>query len=346
MKFNAKYILITLIVIHVMRSIETIYDSQYVVPLQLIVKNKYANHFKRKDFTSIRGDGIGQQLQAIMYSIAFSSKSEWTYYYSPMVETPKHARLHEITGQTVAIDKWLNMGFGELSIDSCVACQVGVPDFARRLPIQQLFDGNTIKMLRKKYYQNKDSSSTFYKSGNNTFNVAVHVRRGDIDTINNGTVFKNLSPNSHYIKAMDDIYHMFNCCRSETNIEFHIFSDSKIALPADEYSRNGIYNIIWHINEDWKKSFHSLVVSDALIMSKSTYSWTAAILSASLYIYYTPFDGGQALKSWYLNCESNFTAFEYDSPQWTWWNNCSFNDNERRIYHHWSCGKPLPVKPF
>ena len=330
---------------------ESHYNALYVIPLDLTIKNLFASKIGSKRFTSIRGDGIGSQLKSILYSIAFAHKSEWIYHYSPITENAKHANLHSTQGQTSIIDKWLNMGHNELYIDSCNLCQIGIPDAVYNLTSNELFDNDIIHILKEKYFQNKNKFSKFYHI--NTFNVAVHVRRGDV---NDGSNHPNLSPNSHFIKAMDDIFNIYqglNIKNNKTGIKFHIFSDSKSPLSMDEYSRNGTYNVTFYINSDWKESFHAFVIGDALIMSKSTYSWTAAFFSSSNYIYYTPFRGGQPLNQyWYLNWEEDNNTmrntFKWSNYEWNWWNdnNCSidyndynnnYNDNNRKIYHKWSC---------
>merc|ERR1712129_277267 len=149
-----------------------------------------------------------------------------------------------------------------------------------------------------------------------------------------------LSSDSHYIKAMDDVFELVN-----DRIRFYIFSDSEQPFSEKVYSKNGKYDVVFHLNEDWMDTFHAFVVSDALIMSKSTMSWTAAVLSNSSHIYYTPTHLFQSppLKHWFLNWELK-NGVDETRDKWLWWmkRNCSViedEDNSHLVSHRWRIGK-------
>ena len=298
-----------------------------------------------KDFTCVRYDGFGQQLKEIMVGMAIGYKTDWNYYYTPLQLAQGWAYLFKDIEAAKTIDKWLNLGAGERSIESCIYCVVNIPQKSY-CSVHELFDNEFTKILRTRYFQNKNNTSKLYKYGDGIFNVAVHDRRGDVDFSKSPRVTKT----AHYRKAMDDIAAIVTPGNnSNVSIHFHIFSNTEHELSLAEYSRNGKYKIYLHLNETWKDTFHAFVVADALITGKSTFSWVAAVLSNSSYIYYTPYwdHSGhvEPLDHWYLNWEydENFkVTFDYHGGRWKWWedSNCRIiNDirDNNKVYHNWAC---------
>ena len=88
-------------------------------------------------------------------------------------------------------------------------------------------------------------------------------------------------------------------------------------------------------------------MADSFIMSKSSFSWTAAVLSNSSHIYYTPdYHHQKPLKYWYINYEDkSFIALTDTNTEWIWWNEngCSVTDTNLggTIAYKWSCADYL-----
>ena len=88
----------------------------------------------------------------------------------------------------------------------------------------------------------------------------------------------------------------------------------------------------YHIEINLKETIHALIISDILIMSKSSMSYSIAILSKSKFIYYIQFYH-RPLNNWIV-VNSNYNKWwqngqiEYNN----WWNerNCS-KKNSRNI---------------
>ena len=86
-------------------------------------------------------------------------------------------------------------------------------------------------------------------------------------------------PNKVYIDIITQLNRIYpnNCC--------HIYSQGN---ESDFNSFKEITNVILHLDEDLEKTFTDMVYADVLIMSPSSLSYTAALLSDNL-IYYIQF---------------------------------------------------------
>jgi hypothetical protein len=122
------------------------------------------------------------------------------------------------------------------------------------------------------FYRGK--SSRFNKE---KFNVAVHIRRPNFTDI--GIEGSN-TPLELYLLIMNYIRNKYN----DKNILFHIHSQGN----ADDFSILKSEDVIFHLNERTLDAFTDFVFADALVLSRSSFSYTAAFLSSGD-IYYIPF---------------------------------------------------------
>ena len=124
-----------------------------------------------------------------------------------------------------------------------------------------------LKKIRKMYY-------SVTKPNKCKYDIAIHIRRGDV---NPGTEERYTS-NEFYV----DLITKF---RRE-------FPDSRIGIYSvgqdSDFRELQLKNIYFCLNEDIEKSFHDLVTAKILVTSKSSFSYSAALLSAGD-IYYLPF---------------------------------------------------------
>jgi hypothetical protein len=134
--------------------------------------------------------------------------------------------------------------------------------------------------------------------------IAIHIRRGELYVVDS----ERMLPNSYYIeiiKALTDIL-------GERPYELHIHTEevtqnvvitpehhgimnrtnANVTLtPNDNKFEefNCIPNITFHINEDPIKTFKDLTNADVLIASRSSFSYTAAILKSKGVVLFHPF---------------------------------------------------------
>ncbi|ABB25077.1 hypothetical protein Syncc9902_0102 [Synechococcus sp. CC9902] len=125
-----------------------------------------------------------------------------------------------------------------------------------------------IKEIRKMYYSTE-------KPGVKNYDVAIHIRRGDVNENMTEEKFRYV-PNEFYKKILDNISKgcekLNICIVSEGNKE-------------DFKQFQGYNNIDYLLNEDVLKSFHTLVESNILVLSRSSFSYCTGILSRGLVLY-------------------------------------------------------------
>jgi hypothetical protein len=123
----------------------------------------------------------------------------------------------------------------------------------------------------------------------NQFNIAVHVRRGDLLP---GRQYSDLSnrmlPDAWYLKILDAMTHL-----PSREVAIHIFSEGKDGCYLSEcgnpfswkaHFRNRPYVITEHIDSEFLSTFHHLLHADVLIGSKSGMSHLAGMLSTRIKI--------------------------------------------------------------
>ena len=112
------------------------------------------------------------------------------------------------------------------------------------------------------------------------FEIAVHVRRGDVTPCK----YKDrYLPNSHYLALIDKYI-----ARTPHSKEPHvtIYSESKSFEPWSEMqARNFSFSVDTALSEAWK----GMISGDVLIMSKSSFSYVPPILNPHGTIVYTKF---------------------------------------------------------
>ena len=239
------------------------------------IKNVYQNtKFKKFKYVTITGnkDGFGAQLQAKMSALAYCAKNK-NYIY---LHTPFKMMAHNYNKNPNFRKKLEN--FAGMGLDEYQA-----HDFPNIMIEQKLFfpevhwNSNPsiyydeiIDILRKKYYHTKKPTIKYYKK--NVYNCAIHIRRGNVDK----NRINRYTNNNTYINLIKKIQKQYD------NITFHIFSEGDIKDFSDIRKYNE--DILFHLNIDIFTTFHSLVTTDILVLSKSSFSYTAGILSNGLVI--------------------------------------------------------------
>lgn len=147
---------------------------------------------------------------------------------------------------------------------------ISMPDqtIAEFITINELFTEYNIQIMKKAY---KLKTHTISFNPEHNFNVAIHIRRGDIANMPYCDRYTDLDFFENTILSIFKIY---------TNPHIHIYSDSDIKLNITSD------NIIYHNDEDLLCSVHDMIKSHIFIMSiGSNMSYFAALLSDGI-IYY------------------------------------------------------------
>ena len=115
---------------------------------------------------------------------------------------------------------------------------------------------------------------------NNKTNIAVHIRRENIH--DKGRAGERITtPNKYYLNVMNNIRNKYN---DKKELLFHIYSQGDI----NNFKILDNNDVIFHLNEDIGKTFTGLVSADILVISPSSFSYTAALISDGE-IYYKKF---------------------------------------------------------
>lgn len=100
------------------------------------------------------------------------------------------------------------------------------------------------------------------------YNVAIHVRRGDIMADpNNPNLQMRYIPNEYFITVLQQVLEKV---QSERPKHVYFFSQGK---PEDYPEFHGIKNLHWCLDMGAQESFLHMVHADMLITSKSSFSY-------------------------------------------------------------------------
>ena len=138
--------------------------------------------------------------------------------------------------------------------------------------IDLIHNSNSFYKYKSLFY--KDKKSNFDE---NYFNVAVHVRRSN--KFDNRIEGAN-TQDTYYLNVMKQILEK----HFDKHVLFHIYSQGDISM-FEVYKE---LNVKFHLDEYLLDTFTDLVFADALVLSASSFSYTAGLLSNGE-VYYLPF---------------------------------------------------------
>jgi len=220
-----------------------------------------------------RDDGFGAQYQSIIFTILYAYFNNFEYVNKKI----KAMEIHE--NEFEKINNFINLHNNYLNIENFENI-----DNIEILPFSEIY-GNVeknidyyttnnpcIQKIKECFWKNKDKN--FYN--NNKKNIAVHVRRPNIfNTRINGSD----TPHEYYLNVMNIVRNK----NHNKDLLFHIYSQGSIE-NFDCYKNN---DVVLHIDEEITSTFTGFVSADVLILSESSFSYTAALLSDGE-IYYLP----------------------------------------------------------
>lgn len=135
--------------------------------------------------------------------------------------------------------------------------------------------------IQKKFYMIHHKDTENLKYCDEEFNIAIHVRRGDIvqkPEENNPNLTMRWMDNEYFVKALK---YTLSIIQTEKNIHIYLFSQGKKGdyTEFDEFS-----NVTFCLDMSAEESFLHMVYADALITSKSSFSYKPALLCKGLKI--------------------------------------------------------------
>jgi hypothetical protein len=136
-------------------------------------------------------------------------------------------------------------------------------------------ENNHMQFIKDCFWENKERNH--FK--NNKMNIAVHIRRENI--ADNGQCgYRGTTPNSYYLNIMNEIREKYK----DTPLQFHIYSQGVI----ENFKELEKEDVEFHLDEEITQTFVGLVAADILVLSPSSFSYVAGLLSDGI-VYYKPF---------------------------------------------------------
>ena len=133
--------------------------------------------------------------------------------------------------------------------------------------------------IQKKFYSAPSRVNDRLIFDKNCFNIAIHVRRGDImESIGkvNSNITMRYQGNEYFIQALKTALAYL---KDKENIQIYLFSQSQ---EKDFPEFTNFDNLHFCLDMGAQESFLHMVYADALITSKSSFSYKPALLSKGL----------------------------------------------------------------
>jgi len=231
-----------------------------------------------KNYTiSGKTDGFGCQFNAKLSGLAFCLNSGgWSCRYR-YVHTPFSTVSHGWT-EPESVDKLNNF--------------IGIPDnrIGKKIHVRKRFEGkvfndpnsfyslDVLNKIRSYYWSTPKPPSSQHE-------IAVHIRRGDVQIDRGGDRKRRYLPNYWYNKVIPEV-----AMKYPSDYRIAIHSEGKMSefeSILDGWHKDLVDRVTFKLAEDWvadqendlMKTYHELVTSKVLVMSKSGLSYTAGILN-------------------------------------------------------------------
>lgn len=136
-----------------------------------------------------------------------------------------------------------------------------------------------IKDLQRKFYSApaRKYDKLIYRK--DAFNIAIHVRRGDIlqgDVQNDPELAKRFQSNDYFVDALKTALEF---CNNQENIQIYLFSQGE----REQFKEfESFKNMHFCLDMNAQDSFLHMAYADALVTSKSSFSYKPALLNRGI----------------------------------------------------------------
>ncbi|MFN8294934.1 MAG: hypothetical protein U0T69_02005 [Chitinophagales bacterium] len=277
--------------------------------------------YKKKCFITCAGktDGLGAQVQAIYSAQLYCLLNNIVYCHTPLNNIAHNYDNNSAFNQEA--EHFFSFSLGEKGIDEFDSSYkiINLDNFTSQTFIQiflYLFSSNPKVIFSKSHYHNyinkystkyslikKKLQDKFYKHpkketikyNDKCLHLACHIRRGDVDSndevryTDNEIIFNKLSELLIAFKQLG------------INSQINIFSQGKI----EDFGKLGDIATLY-LNGNVFNDFYNLVKADVFIMAKSSFSYSAALLSDGVIIY-EPF-WHPPLNEWFISQKEFFKS--------------------------------------
>lgn len=237
-------------------------------------------------------DGFGENYKTIMMSMAYAEYNKCKFVYTSL-----NNLCHNYDKDPNFDRRKEDM----INLEECFpkatekACIISKPNLLHFFDNNLLFfeGSETIKLLKKRFKE-KNTNPYLGTPYETTFNIAIHIRRPNkfdksfySDPSNQDKDHIKLAgldvPIDFYILLMRQLLSL------RPNAVIHIYSQlTNNEREFEVYKSISEDRIVFHIDEELNKTFTSMVYANILLMSPSSLSYTAAVVSDNI-IYYIPY---------------------------------------------------------
>ena len=227
-----------------------------------------------KIYTYIGHDGFGSQYQKIIETYIYCKKKNLQFAYKPL-NSVEHNYDNDIEFNN-KLENLMNLKNNIINVEKNMANVEGL-DYIRN-NIMNFFEENIddccesehMDFIKKCFWQNKERN--FFDI--NKLNIAVHIRRENKqDILVGGAGPRATTPNTYYLKIMNSIREKYKDSNKE--LLFHIYSQGDMT-QFEELVKD---DVKFYLNYDIIKSFTGMVSADILVISPSSLSYVAAMIS-------------------------------------------------------------------
>jgi len=230
-------------------------------------------------------DGFGSQLQACFSLVAYCHYKEYTYVHNPFYKM--HHNDENLANFPKIMNDFMNLEHVYQDINTMSNHEKSQVHRVKEgyfvhgsLHPEFFYNKEVLEKLRTCYNSNpKPNIENIYKP--NTYNIALHIRRGDVAQTNRHS--SRFTHNVEYINIVGSL-------TLPENSVIHVFSEGSI----DDFQdiKTAFPDTIFHLNTNIQETFHCMVKADMLIISKSSFCYCAALLNENKVI-------GTLIKSWW-----------------------------------------------
>jgi len=206
-------------------------------------------------------DGFGAQYQSIMSGIAFCEFKNYKYIHTPFIKIEHNVDVKQL-------NDFIGIKTDKINNIQNIIKEPNSSEVHNSTNPSIFYTNNVISKIRDFYYSTEKPSIP-------KIDIAIHIRRGDVSLINEPYRYTSNETYLKIIKFLKIQYPIYN---------IKIFSEGKI----EDFKDFNLEDECFVLNEDITNTFHSLVTAKILIMSKSSFSYSAAILNSNK-VYYIDF---------------------------------------------------------
>jgi hypothetical protein len=224
-------------------------------------------------------DGFGSQYQKIIQTYIYCKINNLRFAYRPL----KYIE-HNYTNDKEYNNKLENVMNLKCSIINCNdTMNIKTLNFMNT--IMPYFESNIdiccesehMKFIKKCFWENKDRNYF----NNDKINVAIHIRRENLHDKGKAGE-RATTPNTYYLEIMNKIRKKYK--DNEKKVLFHIYSQGVITKFIDLANSD----VKFYLNYDICESFIGMVSAEILVISPSSLSYIAALISDGE-VYYKKF---------------------------------------------------------